>query len=120
MYLANASLDLDMISIIRHKLYFYPVLELILTDAKLFSYPAKECKTIEVFTNTIYHQIHGIYETLKEHSQNGTSNPVWKNPAEDYYFFNHGTNWAIGSPNVITTELQASYHGTYSLFISIY
>ena len=95
----------------------YQVSELVLTDTKLFSYPAKECKTIEVFTNTIYHQIHGIYETLKEHSQNVTSDPVWKNPGDDYYFFNHGTNWAIGSKYPLTIEVPQSlyYQGKYSL-----
>ena len=98
------------------KLNLYQVSELVLTDTKLFSYPAKECKTIEVFTNTIYHGIHGIYEPLKEHSQNVTSNPVWKNPGDDYYFFNHGTNWAIGSKNPLTTEVpQSDYQGTFSL-----
>ena len=68
----------------------------------------KECKTIEVITTS--GSLDGIYEISEERTPKAMNNPVWRQPGDDLYFFNPGTNWMIGSYNHLTfTGLQSYY-----------
>ena len=77
----------------------------------MFPCPVKECRTIEVITNS--GSANGIYKISEERSSNAQANPVWKKPGVNYYFFNPGTNWPwmIGSYDHLTTKgLQSNYY----------
>ena len=93
------------------KCNFYQSITIIKFLLIIFSCPVKECKTIKVIATS--GAIHGTYKMSEERSSNALSNPVWKKPGLDYYFFNPGTNlpWMIGSYDDLTTkESQSNYY----------
>ena len=97
------------------KFNFYQNITIIKYLLIIYLCPVKGCKTINVIATS--GAIHGTYKMSEERSPNALTNPVWKKPGLDYYFFNPGTNlpWMIGSYDDLTTkELQSNYYqGTF-------